>query len=58
MSITDNGKGFSPESKNMGFGLQSMQERAQRVGGQLTIESNANQGTSICLRISQEEFSS
>lgn len=52
MKITDNGVGFSSETMNgNGVGLQSMQERARRLGGSLQIESSAGQGTSICLQV-------
>lgn len=51
MKITDNGRGFAPEVvKQTGIGLQSMQERASRLGGRLVIESAENRGTSICLQ--------
>lgn len=53
MCIKDNGKGFSTESKKTGFGLQSMQERAKRLGGRLVIESEDNLGTCICLQVGQ-----
>ncbi len=48
LSISDNGKGFSPEKvANGGIGLQSMRERAERLGGSLQIESAPGQGTTI-----------
>ncbi len=39
LKIIDNGRGFDVESKTGGIGLNSMQERAVRVGGQVIIES-------------------
>lgn len=52
MSIQDNGRGFSPEKLgNSGIGLQSMRERAERLGGELRIESTTGQGTTIYLRV-------
>jgi signal transduction histidine kinase len=51
LSVQDNGQGFpltdSPESK--GFGLIGMHERAQRIGGQLTIASQPQQGTQVLI---------
>jgi len=41
LSVQDNGQGFTQTAKatSNGFGLLSMQQRAQRLGGQLTIAS-------------------
>ncbi len=50
-SIHDNGVGFDPETNDQGFGLLSMGERAESLGGNLTIESNQGQGTSILMTI-------
>ncbi len=36
-----------PKKRRSGLGLISMRERAQRVGGQLTVDSQRNQGTRI-----------
>jgi signal transduction histidine kinase len=57
MHITDNGKGFSPQTmlKN-GLGLHSMRERAERLGGDLTIESFVGQGTRVCLNVGAPEI--
>ena len=50
--IIDNGRGFTlPESMQSGFGLAGMVARAQRVGGELRIESAPDQGTTIVLRV-------
>jgi Histidine kinase/Domain of Unknown Function (DUF1080) len=45
--IEDNGRGFSPEPANFGFGLQSMKHRCDSVNAQLTIESEPGAGTKI-----------
>lgn len=37
LQIADNGKGFSPQQNQTGFGLQGMQERAESLGGNLQI---------------------
>jgi signal transduction histidine kinase len=54
--IEDNGRGFSEDetpgrSQDSGLGLTSMRERAALVGGSLTVESAAGQGTSIYVRL-------
>jgi signal transduction histidine kinase len=50
-SIEDNGSGFEPArvagSENQHFGLQVMQQRAARNGGQLEIHSTPGQGTRV-----------
>ncbi|MFL5913365.1 MAG: sensor histidine kinase [Gaiellaceae bacterium] len=49
LRITDNGVGFDPESpgRGWGFGLSSMRERAQAIGAQLEVRSEAGKGTEI-----------
>jgi signal transduction histidine kinase/CheY-like chemotaxis protein len=64
LEVQDNGQGFDPEQRaqpelqsqpkkrlGRGLGLASMRERAQRVGGQLTVASQQNQGTRIFARL-------
>jgi signal transduction histidine kinase len=49
LRISDNGVGFdtSEEGRGWGFGLTSMRERAQAIGGQLEVRSTMGQGTEI-----------
>ena len=47
LSVHDNGRGFSPDEVDSGIGLQSMKERAHKLGGHLEIESAPAQGTTI-----------
>ncbi len=49
VEIVDNGRGFNPESPadEGGIGLASMRERAERLGGRLTIESGVGVGTRV-----------
>src|SRR2546422_8428352 len=47
LELRDNGCGFNPQRKHEGFGLQGMRERAEGMGGRLTIQSAAGQGTAI-----------
>jgi signal transduction histidine kinase len=53
LRISDNGSGIDPVIADRGkdghFGLQGMQERAARIGGNLTLESSSNSGTEIRL---------
>lgn len=51
--IKDNGKGFDPvvQKATAGLGLKLIQERANLLGGSLSIESSENQGSEIILSI-------
>ena len=47
LTIDDDGQGFSIDGGTNGLGLQSMQQRAESLGGKLTIESRLGQGTRL-----------
>jgi signal transduction histidine kinase len=50
--VEDDGQGFDPGMQFPGhLGLQSMRERAQRLGGSLTIASAPGSGTAVRLRL-------
>jgi PAS domain S-box-containing protein len=51
LAIEDNGAGFDPHVSTLsrGFGLISMQERADRIGGDLTILTKPGSGTKVHL---------
>src|ERR1700730_10967251 len=49
LDLRDNGCGFGPQRSHEGFGLQGMRERAEGMGGQLTIQSAAGKGTAISI---------
>ncbi|MBD2465518.1 AAA family ATPase [Oscillatoria sp. FACHB-1407] len=53
LQIRDNGQGFAanPTILNRGFGLMGMTERAERIGAQLSIESQLGQGTEVVVVI-------
>ena len=55
ISVQDEGQGFDPalvrDQDPRGFGLQVMRERAERVGGTLSIESQPGRGTRVVLRV-------
>jgi signal transduction histidine kinase len=51
--IADNGKGFDTQHPRAGMGLQSMRERAERLGGSFAIESAPGQGTRVSVRIAR-----
>lgn len=51
--VEDEGVGFDPEDKPLGtgMGLYGMQERAELVGGSISIESRVGQGTKVVLQV-------
>ena len=49
--ISDNGKGFDPIENTTGFGLQSMRERAEALGGAFQLSSQIGQGCRIQVEI-------
>ncbi len=57
LSITDNGRGFpvpSVPAHRRSHGLAIMRERAQAIGGSLTIATGPGQGTRVIVRIPYE----
>ena len=51
MVVKDNGRGFDPNVSHTGVGLASMRERAERLGGSLSVESTPGQGTKIVVNL-------
>jgi signal transduction histidine kinase len=53
LSINDNGRGFNPNDQiaDGHFGLIGMRERAEQIGGVLTIESGRETGTRIAVDV-------
>src|SRR6267378_469205 len=49
LELRDNGCGFDPRRKHEGFGLQGMRERAEGMGGQISIQSGEGKGTVISI---------
>ena len=52
-SVEDDGRGFirASDGARKGFGLVSMRERAERLGGTLSVESRPGKGTRVALVI-------
>ena len=50
LRVEDDGRGFDLNEQASGFGLISMQERAQAIGASLEVESSPAQGTQLLLR--------
>ena len=49
LSIADDGRGITREPTSGGFGMTSMQERAERIGASLTIVTAPRSGTEVVL---------
>jgi signal transduction histidine kinase len=49
LSIADDGRGIPQERSSGGFGMTSMQERADRIGASLTIVTAPRSGTEVVL---------
>lgn len=60
LQISDNGKGFSvseAQEYSGGMGLENMRERMQKLQGDIQIDSEPEQGTTITVRVGIEEGS-
>lgn len=57
LSVADDGRGIASERLTSGFGLTSMQERAERIGGSLTIVTAPRAGTEVVLAWEPPPFS-
>jgi signal transduction histidine kinase len=47
LDVRDDGSGFSPDATAPAFGLVTMRERLEGVGGSLVVESSPGEGTAI-----------
>jgi signal transduction histidine kinase len=45
--VSDDGRGFDPETAERGSGLQGMADRLAALGGDLTVTSAPGEGTTI-----------
>lgn len=53
LEVQDDGRGFDPAAAEQsgGLGLRSIEERVQRINGELTIESRAGEGTTLKIEV-------
>jgi signal transduction histidine kinase len=57
ITIADDGRGFDVAARAAAdghFGIRGMQERARRIGGELTIESTPGSGTRVTLAVGRK----
>jgi len=57
LSVSDDGRGIAKEHRGTGFGMTSMQERAERIGASLTIVTAPRSGTEVVLAWEPPSFS-
>ena len=57
--IRDDGRGFDPaaDGRRTGFGLTSMSERAERIGGVFVLRSSPGEGTTVEVRVPSQTSS-
>ncbi len=59
LTIADDGVGFDPatvaRSMEGGFGLASMRERVEQVGGRMAVHTAPNQGTTVVVELDAED---
>lgn len=51
LTVVDDGRGFSPEQQGASFGLRSMRERIEAVGGRLSVHSAPGRGTRVVAEV-------
>jgi signal transduction histidine kinase len=55
LTVSDNGRGFDGDLvRTSGYGLRSMRERAELIGGRLTIETGIQDGTRVQVEVPME----
>ncbi|HHX63460.1 MAG TPA: sensor histidine kinase, partial [Chloroflexi bacterium] len=61
MIVADNGVGFDPQqAREMdgdgGWGLRTMVERAEAIGGSCHVESRPGEGTRVIVQVSRQQY--
>jgi signal transduction histidine kinase len=51
ITVRDDGHGFDPGAVTSGFGLASMRERVELLGGELSLTSVRGEGTTVTARL-------
>jgi signal transduction histidine kinase len=49
--VTDDGRGFTPDTPHTGFGLLGMRERVALLGGTVTVDSSPGDGTRVAVTV-------
>src|SRR5262249_12679883 len=51
VTVRDDGSGFDPAAGTSGFGLAGMRERAEMLGGELSVTSASEEGTTVSVTL-------
>lgn len=51
LDVRDDGSGFDPSRRHLGFGLVAMRQRIEDLSGMLQVESEPGAGTGICAQV-------
>ena len=51
LKVADDGEGFDSKSQPSGFGLRSMKQRAEALGGEFAVEAAPERGTTLTVKI-------
>jgi signal transduction histidine kinase len=52
LTVSDNGRGFTPDAPGpSGYGLSSMRQRAELIGGTLSVDSRPQDGTRVVVAV-------
>jgi signal transduction histidine kinase len=54
ITVRDDGSGFDPQTANEGFGVAGMRERADMLGGDISVQSSPGNGTTVTARLPAE----
>jgi signal transduction histidine kinase len=54
VTVIDDGRGFDGHPTGNGLGLRGMRERAEMLGGSVTLQSSKGNGTTIVLELPAE----
>ena len=57
ITVRDDGAGFDAGAVTYGFGVIGMRERAELLGGKLTVDSSAGRGTTVRATLPAENVS-
>jgi signal transduction histidine kinase len=57
LTVADDGRGIPREHRATGFGMTSMQERAERIGASFTVVTAPRSGTQVVLAWEPPSFS-
>ena len=55
ISVIDNGRGFSMQTVDSGFGLTSIRERSAMLNAKIVIDSAEGSGTRVILEVPYEQ---